>query len=190
MWEDSRTDDSLPGYLWYWREPTDAKPLFFLAGELFSKSVEIEPGELAYRAIFLPKICSPPLGFLWPMDIGLDKFVKSLELLGRVYKPFLLTIDTLQPLIATWFSSILMNPTEVSIPACSYALLEATTFPALTDGIYPPAIIDHCGFSPLMDGYALRPRLASALRSSSHHHDGSWLATFLDVPAAGHKWNY
>jgi hypothetical protein len=85
---------------------TDAKPLFFPAGKLFSKSVEIEPGESTYLAIFLPKICSPPLGLRWPTDIGLDEFVKSLELVGRAYKPFLLTIDALQPLLATWFSSI------------------------------------------------------------------------------------
>jgi hypothetical protein len=52
--------------------------------------MEIKPGDLTYRAIFLPKICSPPLGFCWPTDIGLEAFVKSLELLDRAYKPFLL----------------------------------------------------------------------------------------------------
>jgi hypothetical protein len=131
----------------------DANPLFFPAGELFSESVEIEPGESTYRALFLPKICSPLLGFRWPTDIGLDTFVKSLELLGRVYKPFLFTIEALQPLLAT-------DPTEFVIPTCSYASIETTAFPALQDAIYPPAIMDHCGFSPLMDmRYGLAWRL-------------------------------
>jgi hypothetical protein len=40
---------------------------------------------------------------------------------------------------------------EFAIPTCSYPLIETTAFPALTDGIYPPTIIDHRGFSPLMD---------------------------------------
>jgi hypothetical protein len=53
-----------------------------------------------------------------------------------------------------------MNPQEFAIPACSYALIKATAFPALTDGIYPPTIIDHCRFSPLMDmRYGLAWRL-------------------------------
>jgi hypothetical protein len=71
----------------------DAKPLFFPAGELFSESVEIEPVVLTNRAIFPPKIYSPPLGFRWPTDIGLDAFVKSLELLRRVYKAFLSSLS-------------------------------------------------------------------------------------------------
>jgi hypothetical protein len=46
------------------------------------------------------------------------------------------------------------------MPARSYASFEATAFPALHDGIYPPAIIDLCGFSLLMDmRYGLAWRL-------------------------------
>jgi hypothetical protein len=118
-----------------------------LVGKLFSKSVEIESGDLAYQAIFLPKICSPPLRFGWPMDIGIEAFIlRSLELIGRVYKPFLLTMDALQPILATWFSCLTTNPMEFAILACSYSAIEATAFPALADGIYPLTIIDHCGF--------------------------------------------
>jgi hypothetical protein len=104
-----------------------------------------------YQAAFLPKICSPPLGFRWPTDIGLNTFVKSLELLGRAYKPFLFMIDALQPLLDTWFSRANTDPTEFAIPTCSYASLETRTFPALIDGIYPPTIINQHTFSPLMD---------------------------------------
>jgi hypothetical protein len=130
---------------------SDANPLFFPAGELLSKSVEIGAGDSTYQSVFITEIFSPSLGFCWPTDIGLDTFVKSLEFLGRQYKPFLLTIDALQPRLATWFSSVSTNPTEFAILACSYASLEATTFPSLTDGIYPPTIIDHHSFSSLMD---------------------------------------
>jgi hypothetical protein len=77
-----------------------------------------------------------------------------------VYKPFILTIDALQPLLATWFSSVSTNPTEFAIPAWSYASLKATAFSALTDGIYSQTIIDHPGFLPLMDmRYGLAWRL-------------------------------
>jgi hypothetical protein len=41
----------------------DTNPLFFPSGELFSKSVEIEPGDSTYRAVFLLKVCSPPPWF-------------------------------------------------------------------------------------------------------------------------------
>jgi hypothetical protein len=138
----------------------DTNRLFFPADELFSKSAVIEPGESTYQALFLPKICSSSLGFRWPTDIGLDAFVKSLKLLGRAYKPFLFTIDTLQPLLVTWFSRVATDPTEFAITTCSYASIETTAFPALQNVIYPPAIIDHRGFSPLMDmRYGLAWRL-------------------------------
>jgi hypothetical protein len=62
-----------------------------------------------------------------------------------------LTINALQPLLDIWFSDVNTNPDEFAIPTCSYASLETTAFPALIDGIYPPAIIGQQGFSPLMD---------------------------------------
>jgi hypothetical protein len=135
----------------YLADASKKPPLFFPAGELLSKSVASKTGDLVYRAIFLPEICSPPLGFRWPRDIGLGAFVKSLELLAQVYTPLLLTIE---PLLDTWFSCINTNPMEFAIPTwCSYASLETTAaFPALIDGIYPPTIINQRGFlSPLMD---------------------------------------
>jgi hypothetical protein len=162
----------------------------FPAGEIFSESVEIEPGDSTYRDIFPPKICSPPIGFRWPTDIGIEAFIRSLKLLGRAYTPFLFTIDALQPILATWFSHVTTNPTEYAIPACSYATIEATAFPALPDIIYPSTIINHRGFSPLMDmhyGLAWRLHCDQVLTTS---HNGSQLATFLDVLAARHRWYY
>jgi hypothetical protein len=60
----------------------DGKPLFYPAGELISESVEFDQGDHTYQAILLLEICSPPLNFCWPKDIGIEAFIKSLELLG------------------------------------------------------------------------------------------------------------
>jgi hypothetical protein len=81
----------------------DAQPLFFPAGELISKLVLLTEGDPTYRAIFLPKICSPPLGLHWPTDIGIDAFMESITLLGTPYKPFLSTIAGIQPALEAWF---------------------------------------------------------------------------------------
>ena len=43
------------------------------------------------------------------------------------------------------------SPTAFAIPTCSYTSLANEAFPAFSDGIYLAAILDHCGFAPLMD---------------------------------------
>jgi hypothetical protein len=160
----------------------DANPLIFPADELLSKLVQIPQGAPTYHAIFLPEICYPPLGLRWPTDIGIEAFMKSLELLGRAYKPFLLTIDALQPILEFWFSNVNTYPSEYVVPTCSCTSLATTAFPALTDGIYPPTIIDHLS----ADGHALRPSLATPLRPSPYHHNWARFATFLYFLAARH----
>jgi hypothetical protein len=85
------------------------------------------------------------------MSIGIDAFIESITLLGLSYKPFLQTLESIQTTLAAWFKAVSNHPSATSILACSYSSLEALAFPAFADGIYPDSIVDHHGFSPLMD---------------------------------------
>jgi hypothetical protein len=96
----------------------------------------------------------------WPTSISIDDFITSITLLGQSYKPLLQTLDSIQPAPTAWFEAVNTNPSAFAVHVCSYSSLEAWTFPAFADVIYPDLIIDHRGFSPLMDmRYALAWRL-------------------------------
>jgi hypothetical protein len=138
----------------------DAQPWLFPAGEQFCEQVPIASSDPTYRAFFLPEICSAPLGLRWPTSISFDDFILSITLLGRSYKPFLHTLDSIQPALTAWFEAVNTHPSTFAVHTCSYSSLEASAFPAFADGIYPDSIIDHRGFSPIMDmRYALAWRL-------------------------------
>jgi hypothetical protein len=71
----------------------EANPLFFPSGELICGTVNIGADATTYHSFLLPEICSPPLGLVWPTDIGFDKFKESIQALGHPFKPFLHTIE-------------------------------------------------------------------------------------------------
>jgi hypothetical protein len=100
-----------------------------------------------------------------------------------------LTIDALQPLLVPWISSITTNPQKFAIPACSYASIEATAFPALTDGIYPLTIIDHRGFPLLLMDmrYGLAWQLHCNRVPTITMSPG---LQFADILAAGRSWYF
>jgi hypothetical protein len=74
----------------------DAQPFLFPTGKLFSEQVTIGQGDPTYQTIFLPEICSPPLGLRWPLDIDIKAFFESITLLGCPYKPFMQTLESIQ----------------------------------------------------------------------------------------------
>jgi hypothetical protein len=90
----------------------DAQPMLFPGGELFSKLVDIDQGVI-------------------------DAFLESLKLLGRPYKPFLKTLESIQSALEAWFQAASDDPIAYAIPACSYSSIEALAFQAFADGIYP-----------------------------------------------------
>jgi hypothetical protein len=83
-------------------------------------------------------------------SIGLDDCIKSVKVLGRSYKPFLQTLEALQPVLA-WFPAVAADPSAFAILAFSYLAMQTDTFPSLTNGTYPATIQDQRGFSPLQD---------------------------------------
>jgi hypothetical protein len=105
-----------------------------------------------YRSYFLPEVCSPPIGLIWPTDIGYDLFIESIQALGRPYKPFLQTIEALEPSLSVWFLEVTIHPAKFSVPSWDYITEILTAFPSLEPaGVYPTAITDPRGFSPLPD---------------------------------------
>jgi hypothetical protein len=129
----------------------DAKPLFFPSGELLCETVAMSTGT-TYRSYFLPEVCSPPIGLIWPTDIGYDLFTESIQALGRPYKSFLQTIEALEPSLSVWFLEVTIHPEKFSVPSWDYIAEISTAFPSLEpDGVYPTAITDPRGFSPLAD---------------------------------------
>jgi hypothetical protein len=119
--------------------------MLFPAGEQLSNQVAIASSDPTYRAFFLPKICSAPLGLRWPTSISIDGFLtsSSITLLGRSYKPFMQVLDSIQPALVAWFDTVNSHPSTFAVHACSYSSIEASAFPAFVDGIYPNSIIDH-----------------------------------------------
>jgi hypothetical protein len=120
----------------------DAKPLFFLSGELICNSFSISADGTTYRTFFLPKICSPPIGLIWPTNIGFDHFKESIQALGRSYKPFLQTIEALEPHLSLWFPALSAYPDHFSIPSCLYQDEMMAFFPSLMTGAYPKSVTD------------------------------------------------
>jgi hypothetical protein len=129
----------------------DAKPLFFPSGELLCGTVEIGPAGSTYRSFFLPEICSPPLGLVWPTNVSFDDFKESIRALGLSYRPFLHLLTALEPQLQKWFPAVSAHPDTFTVPSCPYLEEMVQAFPSLIDGTYPPSITDSRGFSPLAD---------------------------------------
>jgi hypothetical protein len=126
----------------------DANPLFPPSGKLLFGTVNIGPNRTPYSSFLLPEICSPPLGLIWPTNIGFNRFRKSIQALGCAYKPFLHTIAALEPTLQLWFPAILAHLDHFSNLSCLYLDKMADSFPSITDGTYPKVIMDLQGFSP------------------------------------------
>jgi hypothetical protein len=54
-------------------------PIFFPSGELICGTIDDDQAGSTYRSFLLPEICSPPLGLVWPTNIGFAKFKESLQ---------------------------------------------------------------------------------------------------------------
>jgi hypothetical protein len=51
----------------------DTRPLFFPPGKLICSTISIGPDGNTYCSFLLPEICSPPLGLVWPTNVGFDR---------------------------------------------------------------------------------------------------------------------
>jgi hypothetical protein len=109
----------------------DAKPLFFPSGELICETVAISAGT-THQSYLLPEVCSPPLGLIWPTDIGYDLFKESIKALGHAYTPFLQIIEALKPSLSVWFPAVAVHPGKFSIPSWDYIEEMSSAFPSLT----------------------------------------------------------
>jgi hypothetical protein len=83
----------------------DANPISIPEGKLEGSTATIDPSHTTYQAFLLPKICTPPIGLAWPLNIGFDAFVDNIVVLGKSCKPFLLCIKALTPALTAWFFS-------------------------------------------------------------------------------------
>jgi hypothetical protein len=131
----------------------DVRPIFFPSGQLICGTIDNDQAGSTYRHFHLPEICSPPLGLVWPTNIGFSKFKESIQALGRAYKPFVFNMDTIKPQLQNWFvEAVPAHSERFSIPSCDYFLVEiAPAFLFIADGAYPKGIFDPRGYSPLVD---------------------------------------
>ena len=62
--------------------------------------------------LFLPPICSPPIGLYWPTDVGYTTFLKSVQSLLKAYDPFILLLKQEKFIFDKWFKAVKKNPAD------------------------------------------------------------------------------
>jgi hypothetical protein len=78
---------------------TGSQPLFFMYGEEIATVVPTTSG-VHYQAFYLPEVCGLPLGLVWPMTIGYEDFLASIQCLKSDYNHFGQVMQALQPQLA------------------------------------------------------------------------------------------
>jgi hypothetical protein len=129
----------------------DGYPLFLPEGELTCTMVT--HGDMTLpRAIFLPEVCNLPIGMRWPVSIGLQEFLSSIQgAYGQASGNFHQTLKALDPTISQWFAAVKTEASLFVIRSCSFLQTYDVGFPAIDSGQNPETILDNEGFSPLTD---------------------------------------
>jgi hypothetical protein len=127
----------------------DSQPLFFPEGELVSEKVTTpEAEDVHLRAVYLPEIANLPLGMRWPIDIGSHDFLASIQgalgAAGVVFHQAVMGLDA-------WFDAVALNPMHFAVPSCAFSTIYDLGFMPMDGAMMPPTVLDHEGFSPLVE---------------------------------------
>lgn len=72
----------------------------------------------SWQIIFLPHMAECPVGFVWPYDVGFDKFKESVN--GRgLFTGFNHLLNTREDTFRAWFDVVAQNPLAFAVPVVS-----------------------------------------------------------------------
>jgi hypothetical protein len=164
----------------------DAGSIFLPAGELTCATVT--KNAIVYsRTIFFPEVCNMPLGMRWPLDIGFQDFLSSIQAaMGTHGTLFQQALQALEPMLSQWFNLIDDDTASFIILGTPFSPLYDAHFPAFDTGNWPATVVDREGFSPLQDmvnGHAWRLWCDRVFTTGSKL-NRAHLATYLDLGAS------
>jgi hypothetical protein len=116
----------------------DSQPLLLPQGELTCTTVPHGTTTLP-RTIFLPEVCNLPIGMRWPVTIGLEDFLASIQgSYGQASAIFNHALLALEPALSLWFGAITEDWISFVIPSCPFLLAYDVGYPDLASGDYIP----------------------------------------------------
>jgi hypothetical protein len=130
----------------------DAQPVLLTQGQSIAQQVTTPDGTVHLRAFLLPEVCDMPIGFRWPITIGLPDFTASITAaLGKSSQNFVSVLKALQPQLAPWFKAVADDSPAFLISGRRFLPIYDKHFPDITNGEWPASVTDQDAFSPLLD---------------------------------------